>query len=505
MPLPYAAKAHWFNRLGDLLFDLVGAGDGEASDHLAQFLASSDVRDADLAELLQVEQRQALGEQLAIDDALAEAGDHAKADALRKLVHRGADALQIVRFDVLQAVAEHDPVDALADLLGALGAAVPDQLGIEARPRDLVILRVDLADEVEVDEAVVHRRDERIGLEDGSAGNRVVATRRIDDDDIGMLGNAIDRCVEAVLTLILEYLVGRLRKLLLEPAHGRVAVLEIARHRPLPAVEVERPDAVPRCSERNGRVNGCRRLARPALFVGEDDEMRLWHGLIFPPAHVQAPPIDGFTGASAHVQIVRNSEELAQSRSALQGRVALVPTMGALHAGHMALVAEARDRADKVIATIFVNPAQFGEGEDFGRYPRREADDAAMLEAAGCDLLWAPTVADVYPDGYATKVSVAGISKRWEGEARPGHFDGVATVVAKLLLAVQPDLALFGEKDFQQLAVIRRLVADLGLPVEIVGVPTVREADGLALSSRNAYLSPGERERAVALPDALKA
>jgi pantoate--beta-alanine ligase len=205
------------------------------------------------------------------------------------------------------------------------------------------------------------------------------------------------------------------------------------------------------------------------------------------------------------VQIVRNSEELAQGRAELSGTVALVPTMGALHAGHMALVAEARTRADKVAASIFVNPAQFGAGEDFGRYPRRENDDAQMLQAAGCDLLWIPSVDDVYPDGFATKVSVSGLSERWEGEARPGHFDGVATVVAKLLLAVRPDVAVFGEKDFQQLAVIRRMVADLGIPVEIVGVPTVREADGLALSSRNAYLSPDEHARAVALPRALQA
>lgn len=204
------------------------------------------------------------------------------------------------------------------------------------------------------------------------------------------------------------------------------------------------------------------------------------------------------------MQTVRSSEELARARSNLAGTVALVPTMGALHAGHMALVAEAKKRGDHVAASIFVNPAQFGEGEDFGRYPRREADDARMLEDAGCDVLWMPPVTDIYPDGFATTVHVSGVTELWEGEARPGHFDGVATVVAKLLLAVRPDVAVFGEKDFQQLAVIRRMVADLGIPVEIIGVPTMREADGLALSSRNAYLSADERTRAVGLPNALK-
>ena len=203
------------------------------------------------------------------------------------------------------------------------------------------------------------------------------------------------------------------------------------------------------------------------------------------------------------MQTVRNSEELAQARGALTSKVALVPTMGALHDGHMALVAEARKHADHVVASIFVNPAQFGEGEDFGRYPRREAEDARMLEQAGCDLLWMPSVVDIYPEGFSTQVSVNGVSERWEGEARPGHFDGVATVVAKLLLSVRPDVAVFGEKDFQQLAVIRRLVSDLNIPAEIAGVPTVREPDGLALSSRNAYLSTDERQRAVALPRAL--
>jgi pantoate--beta-alanine ligase len=204
------------------------------------------------------------------------------------------------------------------------------------------------------------------------------------------------------------------------------------------------------------------------------------------------------------VQIVRTSEELTRGLAELRrGTFALVPTMGALHAGHLALVDEARRRADRVVATIFVNPTQFNDPADLDRYPRDEPGDLAKLESAGCDLVWLPSPADIYPDGFATTVHVSGVSDRWEGEHRPGHFDGVATVVAKLLLAARPDMALFGEKDFQQLAVIRRMVADLGLGVEIVGVPTVRDSDGLAMSSRNAHLSPEERGRAAILPKAL--
>ena len=204
------------------------------------------------------------------------------------------------------------------------------------------------------------------------------------------------------------------------------------------------------------------------------------------------------------MQTVRNSEELAAALEHLKGgTLALVPTMGALHAGHIALVDEAKRRADSVVASIFVNPMQFGEHEDFGRYPRREDQDARLLEQHGCDLLWMPGVEDIYPPGFATRISVSGVSQRWEGEARPGHFDGVATVVAKLLLSIRPDTAVFGEKDFQQLAVIRRMAVDLNLGVEIVALPTVRELDGLALSSRNAYLSAEERRDAVGLPRAL--
>ena len=177
--------------------------------------------------------------------------------------------------------------------------------------------------------------------------------------------------------------------------------------------------------------------------------------------------------------------------------VGLVPTMGNLHEGHLALVRLARARADRVVASVFVNPTQFGPGEDFTRYPRTLDGDQAGLAAAGCDLLFAPTVEVMYPFGPANtvRVSVPEITTTLEGRHREGHFDGVATVVTKLFNLVQPDLAVFGQKDWQQMLVVRRLVRDLALPLEIIAAPTVREADGLAMSSRNQYLDAGQRAR----------
>lgn len=179
--------------------------------------------------------------------------------------------------------------------------------------------------------------------------------------------------------------------------------------------------------------------------------------------------------------------------------VALVPTMGALHAGHMALVTRARRLAKRTVVSLFVNPAQFGPHEDFAKYPRDEAADRARLREAGVDLLFAPDVAEIYPAGFATTVTVSGLADGLDGIHRPGHFAGVATVVAKLLIEAQADFACFGEKDYQQLRIVTRMAADLDIPTRIVGVPTVRERDGLALSSRNAYLTQDERALAPTL------
>lgn len=205
-------------------------------------------------------------------------------------------------------------------------------------------------------------------------------------------------------------------------------------------------------------------------------------------------------------QIARTVPALRRALDAYgRGQVALVPTMGALHAGHVTLVRQARKRAKRVVVSIFVNPAQFAPQEDFGTYPRTFATDVATLAAEGVDLVWAPTTAVMYPDGFATRIDPGGAAKvGLEDKSRPHFFGGMATVVAKLLLQCRPDFAMFGEKDYQQLRVVTALARDLDQPVKIVGVPTVREKDGLARSSRNIYLTPTERVAAPVLYRTLK-
>jgi pantoate--beta-alanine ligase len=210
-------------------------------------------------------------------------------------------------------------------------------------------------------------------------------------------------------------------------------------------------------------------------------------------------PADSFAVART-VAVLR---EAVNGWRARQQRIALVPTMGALHRGHLALVEAARRHCDRVIASLFVNPKQFGPREDFTAYPRDEAADLAKFRNAGVDLVFAPTVEEMYPAGFVTAVHLSGIGDDLEGAHRPSHFDGVATVVAKLLLQCLPDAAFFGEKDYQQLLVVRRMARDLNIPVEIKGVATIRETDGLAMSSRNVYLSAAERQTASLLYRAL--
>jgi pantoate--beta-alanine ligase len=204
------------------------------------------------------------------------------------------------------------------------------------------------------------------------------------------------------------------------------------------------------------------------------------------------------------VKVVASRAELAEARGSLTGRVAVVMTMGALHEGHAELVRQARQRADGVVVTVFVNPLQFGRGEDLDRYPRTLQTDLDLCKREGAHVVFTPTHEVVYPDGPPlVRVSAGRLGEVYEGASRPGHFDGVLTVVLKLLQLTRPDVALFGQKDAQQLAAIRRMVHDLDLPVEVVAVPTVREPDGLALSSRNAYLSEDERVTALVLSRAL--
>ncbi len=267
---------------------------------------------------------------------------------------------------------------------------------------------------------------------------------------------------------------------------------------------------MPAHAQGDSGVHGGRRFAGSALFIRKHNNMRLSRD--HNPVYSHAAIRHGVEGdpkreVAQAVQLVQTINDLLPTLHSLRSggkKLALVPTMGALHDGHMALVARAATLADHVAVSIFVNPKQFGPNEDFDAYPRPADADTKLLRAANVKLLWMPSVAEMYPTGFATTVSVSTLPDRLCGALRPGHFNGVTTVVSKLLTQLRPDYAVFGEKDWQQLAIIRRMTIDLNLGVEIIGEPTQRADDGLALSSRNAYLTGEERQQAAALNIALR-